>query len=346
MRTLQYLPWFQEAGLVVTVASLLDDGQLRARYLRGGYGMGTVLRAYAERVKALLNRSSFDVIWIEKEALKWWPLWAELALLHGVPYVLDYDDADFHNYDMHRLALVRRLYGRRLDGLMAGASLVVAGNEYLAQRARAAGAPWVELVPTVIDLERYRATSVAKASAADGLPRVVWIGSPSTVRYLQLIAAPLQALARRQPFVLRVIGGGAVSIPGVQTEVVDWTEATEVQALQSADVGVMPLEDTPWERGKCGYKLIQYMACGLPVIGSAVSANNDIVVHGQTGMLARSADNWLESLEALLADATLRQQMGQAGRARVEAFYCVQKTGPRLSGLLKKTIQGMDGCVE
>lgn len=346
MRTLQYLPWFQEAGLDVTVQALLGDNQLQARYGRGKYGYWALLDAYAQRVKALLGRHSFDVLWIEKEALQWWPLWAERALLRGVPYVLDYDDAVFHSYDMHTNALVRHVFGRRLDGLMAGARLVVAGNEYLAQRARSAGAPWVEVVPTAVDLERYPAPGAAKSSASDGLPRVVWIGSPSTVKYLQLIAATLQTLAQRRSFVLRVIGGGAVDIPGLQTEVVDWSEATEVKALQSADVGVMPLEDTPWERGKCGYKLIQYMACGLPVIGSAVSANNDIVVHGQTGMLARSADNWLESLEALLADAALRQQMGQAGRVRAEGLYCIQQTGPRLAGLLKKTIQGMDRCAE
>lgn len=338
---MQYLPWLQEAGLDVTVQSLLDDNHLLTRYKQGSYGIGTIFRTYTERVKALLDRHSFDVIWIEKEALQWWPLWVELALLRGVPYVLDYDDADFHKYDMHWLVLVRRLYGRRLDGLMARANLVVAGNEYLAQRARASGAPCVELVPTVIDLERYRITRMGKASANDGLPRVVWIGSPSTVRYLQLIAEPLQVIAQHQPFVLRVIGGGVVSIPGVQTEVVDWSEATEVQALQSADVGIMPLEDTPWERGKCGYKLIQYMACGLPVIGSAISANNAIVVHRHTGMLAHTADNWLESLRVLLADSALRQQLGLAGRARVEALYCVQKTGPRLAGLLRKTIRGM-----
>ena len=346
MRMLQYLPWFQEAGLDVTVQALLGDNQLQARYGRGKYGSRALLDAYAQRLKALLGRHSFDVLWIEKEALQWWPLWTEQALLRGVPYVLDYDDAVFHSYDMHTNALVRHFFGRRLDGLMAGAHLVVVGNEYLAQRARSAGAPWVEVVPTVVDLERYPASGAAKSSASDGLPRVVWIGSPSTVRYLQLIAATLQTLARRRPFILRVIGGGAVDIPGLRIEVVDWSEATEVKALQSADVGVMPLEDTPWERGKCGYKLIQYMACGLPVIGSAVSANNDIIVHGQTGMLVRSVDNWLESLEALLADAALRQQMGQAGRVRAESLYCLQQTGPKLAGLLKKTIQGMDRCAE
>ncbi len=345
LRTLQYLPWFKQAKIDVTVRSLVTDVQLRDRYKKGRYSVEDLLTAYAQRVRALMSRHHFNVLWIEKEALKWWPLWAEQALLRGVPYVLDYDDAEFHHYDMHRLTWVRHIYGGRLDGLMAGASLVVAGNRYLAQRAQDAGAPWVEIVPTVIDLDRYTLPSADKSSAVDGLPRVVWIGSPSTAKYLQLIAEPLQALAQRLPFVLRVIGGGAVSIPGVQTEVVDWSEATEVQALQASDVGIMPLEDTAWERGKCGYKLIQYMACGLPAVGSAVGANNDIVLHGQTGMLAGRAEDWLESLETLLGDADLRQQMGAAGRARAEDLYCLQQTGPRLADLLKRTIQEAGGNV-
>jgi len=340
MRTLQYLPSLQASGLNVTAHPLLDDGHLSDRYREGRYSVSGLLQAYARRVQALMSRHEFDMLWIEKEALQWWPLWVERALLRGVPYVLDYDDAVFHHYDMHRHAWVRHLYGRRLDGLMAGASLVVAGNQYLAQRAQDAGAPWVEIVPTVIDLDRYTSPDALKAAAVDGLPRVAWIGSPSTAKYLQLIAEPLQALAQRLPFVLRVIGGGAVSIPGVQIEVMDWSEATEVKALQSADVGVMPLEDAPWERGKCGYKLIQYMACGLPAIGSAVGANKDIVAHGQTGMLARTAKDWLDSLETLLGDPVLRQRMGAAGRVRTEELYCIQQTGPKLAGLLRRTIQG------
>lgn len=339
LRILQYTPWLCEGGLEVTVQSLLDDEHLQRRYDSGHYGPTAMLLAYAQRIKALLDRRTFDLVWIEKEALQWWPLWAELALLRGVPFALDYDDAVFHHYDMHRFGLVRWLYGRRLDGMMAKARLVVAGNRYLAQRARDAGAGWVEIVPTVIDLERYPQTR-SKPPDQDGLPRLVWIGSPSTVHYLQLIAEPLQALAARRPFVLRVIGGGAIDLPGVQVEVIPWSEATEVASIQAADVGVMPLDDTPWERGKCGYKLIQYMACGLPVVGSAVGANNDIVVPGTTGFLAKTSEDWLAGLETLLADAALREHMGRAGRARVEESYCLQKAGPRMADLLKKAANG------
>lgn len=335
MRFLQYLPVLAAANIRIETQALFDEAALSARYERGGYGMGTVLRCFARRMAVLRRRKQFDLLWIEKEALPWWPLWVEVALLHGVPYVLDYDDAVFHNYDQHRLAAVRRLFGRRLDGLMAQAVLVVSGNDYLVQRARNAGAPWVEVLPTVIDLARYAWPHSAPAGCKAQVPTVVWIGSPSTVRYLQLLEVPLQRLAKRLPFVLRVIGG-EVALPGVQVECLPWTEDTEVTHIASADVGVMPLLDSPWERGKCGYKIIQYMACGLPVVATPIGINTRIVQTGVNGYLADDAQAWVDALERLLTNVALRVQMGAAGRQQVEEEYCLQVSGPRLAGWLCK----------
>jgi glycosyltransferase involved in cell wall biosynthesis len=339
LRTMQYLPMLEAAGIQVAVQSLLSDDLLQARRQRGAYAATKLLPAYAERCRAMLKRHQFDLVWIEKEALPWWPLWLEQALLSGVPYVLDYDDAIFHNYDQHANAAVRTLLGRRLDGLMAGAALVVCGNQYLAKRARDAGASWVEVLPTVIDLHRYPQTQKTPATptpATYELPRIVWIGSPSTVRYLQLLHKPLQELAKLQPFVFRVIGGGAVAIPGVLVEMMPWAENTEVENITTCDVGVMPLVDSPWEKGKCGYKLIQYMACGLPVVASGVGVNTEIVQQGVNGFLADTPDEWVAALGKLLLDRSLRRKMGQAGRLRVETQYCLQVTGPKLAGLLRQ----------
>ena len=201
MRLYQYLPVLERAGLRVVVQPLFDDAALSKRYLTGRYGFRANLHCFATRVLSLMQVKQFDLIWIEKEALPWWPRWFELALLQGTPYVLDFDDAVFHNYDRHQLGLVRYLYGQRLDGLMERAALVIGGNDYLASRAKEAGAAWVEVLPTVIDLARYSCTRTAKP-AADDLPRVIWIGSPSTARYLELLREPLQALTLRVPFAM------------------------------------------------------------------------------------------------------------------------------------------------
>jgi len=340
LRSLQYSPWLESAGLQVQVQPLLADALLQSRYQHGDYRAADLLAPYWNRYNALLSRSSFDLLWIEKEALPWWPLWLELALLRGVPYVLDYDDAIFHNYDRHSSAFIRHVYGKRVDGLMSRATLVLCGNEYLAQRAREAGAPWVEVLPTVIDLGRYNGEHNKKASQADGLPRVVWIGSPATVHYLQVAHHPLQILASKVPFVLRVIGGGVVQLPGIQVETVPWSEKTEEISVAAGDVGIMPLYDSPWERGKCGYKLIQYMACGLPVVASPIGMNSEIVRDGITGLLADTPDQWVQALERLLTHDEERAKMGREGRTRVEAVYCIQQTGPRVAQLLQRAARG------
>lgn len=338
MRSLQYLPWFERMGIDCSVAPLFDDNQLAERYRANGYGLANLARSYGKRLLHLLQRHRYDVLWIEKEALPWLPASLERLLLRGVPYVLDYDDAIFHNYDRHSSALVRRLLGRRIDHLMAGARLVVAGNAYLAQRAIDAGAPCVEIVPTVIDLDRYSAEQDF-CSGAEPL-RIVWIGSPSTTRYLKLLGAPLAELSRRFNIKLRVIGGGALSMPGVDIEVVRWSEESEAACIRECDIGVMPLLDSPWERGKCGYKLVQYMACGLPVVASPVGVNNEIVSAGVNGFLADSNNGWVKAVGELLTDAMLRQKMGAAGRKRVEQQYCIQHTAPRLAALLRTAVEG------
>lgn len=331
LRFLQYLSWLPDAGIEATVEPFFSDEMLERKYRNGRYSLLGLTAAYVRRVHSLLRRGRFDLVWIEKEALPWLPVQIERALLQGVPYVLDFDDAWFHNYDLHRSSWVRRFLGRRLDQLMAGARLVIGGNAYLVQRARDAGAQWVELVPTVIDLERYPLEP--KSSSGESTPKIVWIGSPSTVRYLSGLAAPLAELAKSVPFKLRVIGA-QLEMEGVEVECVPWTEASEVSAIAECDIGVMPLSDSPWERGKCGYKLIQYMACGMPVVASPVGVNKEIVEQGVNGFLADDMAAWVDALGQLLTQPQLRARLGKAGRLRVESTYCLQVTARSMANLL------------
>lgn len=333
MRFYQFFPYMQSAEFEFSVSPLLDDSALMRKYRSGSYGPLGLLKAYARRFAMLWRRHHYDLLWIEKEALPWMPSWIERLMLRGVPYVLDFDDAIFHNYDQHPSQWVRRILGARIDRLMAGAQLVVVGNGYLAQRASVAGASEVALLPTVVDMVRYPANQNALLTEP---PRIVWIGSPSTVQYLSLLAEPLAALAKQQRFRLRVIGGGLFSIPGVDVEILPWSDATEAAAIGECAVGIMPLMDTPWEQGKCAYKLIQYMACGLPTVASPVGANCEVVVEGETGFLAATVEAWTEKLDLLLSDEALRQRLGAAGRKRVEANYSLEQAGPRLISLLQQ----------
>jgi len=337
LRFFQYFPYLQEQGIKCIKQPLISDEMLTKRYQQGHYKLTTVTHAYVRRVMKMIQRTRFDLVWIEKEALPWLPALLELPLLKGVPYVLDYDDAVWHNYDSRTPSWARNLFRNRFSGLIQGARLVICGNQYLSKYACNVGASWVEILPTAVDLNRYG--PVVKDSREDIVPRIVWIGSPSTVAHNRLIVEPLQYLSKSVKFKMRLIGA-KIELPGVDIEYLPWTEATEVSALQACDIGIMPLPDLPWERGKCGYKLIQYMACGLPVVASPVGVNKSILRGGKYGLLAETRQDWVDALESLLMSPDLRLRMGLSGRNCIENEYCTQKIEPILAGLLKTSLNG------
>ena len=333
MRFYQYLPGLEAAGISITEAQLFSDGYVRGLQ-QNTKNLFEAARAYASRVQALVGSRRFDLLWIEKEALPWLPAWLEKVLLSStVPYVLDYDDAVFHYYDQHRNPVVKSLLEGKHPALIQRAALVVAGNAYLADFARAAGARQVELVPTVIDLERYPLATIHPPKM-DGPPCVGWIGQRATAAFLTPYAPLFKRLSADGLARFSAIGIDAAWL-GLPMASTPWSEDTETASISSFDIGIMPLMDQPFERGKCGYKLIQYMACGLPVVASPVGVNRQIVEHGVNGFLAATPDEWERALTTLLGDARLRQRMGQAGRQKVEAQYSIQVTGPRMLELLK-----------
>lgn len=341
MRSYQYLPWLEAAGIHITTAPLFSDAYVKGLQ-RNTKSPMEALRAYAGRVQALLASRTFDLLWIEKETLPWLPAWFEKALLPGsVPYVLDYDDAVFHYYDQHRSALVKHFLAGKHPALMQGAAGVVAGNEYLADFARRAGASRVEVVPTVIDLERYPLPTPSPSKEFE-LPCVGWIGQRATAAFLAPYASLFARLSGEGRGRFAAIGIDAHSL-GLPMTSIPWTEQTEVASIVSLDIGIMPLLDGAFERGKCGYKLIQYMACGLPVVASPVGVNRQIVEHGVNGFLAETPEQWEQALQTLLSDTDLRQRMGQAGRLKVEEKYCIQVTGPKLAALLKDAAESVAG---
>ena len=331
VRSYQYLPYLRDHGIVVESKPLLSDGYIERLYRGRSLRALPILASYVSRLWHLATSSRFDLLWIEYELFPWMPAWFEILLSRlGVPYVVDYDDAIFHRYDSHRNTFVRGVLGRKIDQVMRGANAVIAGSDYLAEHARRAGASRVECVPTVVDLNRYHV-----ATASEGQTYTVgWIGSPITAPYLQLVGDALAEVCRDQRVRVTAIGAGPVTLDHVALDVRGWSESTEVAELQRFDVGIMPLRDAPMERGKCGYKLIQYMACGRPVVASPVGASRQIVEHGTNGFLASTAAEWVAALRAL-QDPALRRRMGAAGRAKVEQAYCVQVTAPRLASLLR-----------
>jgi len=335
LRTMQYLPWLEAAGINAQIEPFFDDFYLQRLYAGRRSGIA-VAGYYLRRATRLLQAERPDAIWLEKELLPWLPAGIEQLLLpSGVPMVSDYDDAVFHRYNLHPLRVVRGLLGRKIDRVMARSALVLAGNPYLAGHARTVGAREVEIVPTVVDVHAYDTAPICDGK---GSLRVGWIGTPGTWKqYMLPMRSMLTDLAARNGAVLRTVGAGNQA-EGQGIESLSWSEESESRMIQGMDIGLMPLDDTPWSRGKCGYKIIQYMACGLPVVASPVGVNAEIVEHGVTGFLATSETEWREALTTLLRDRELRRRMGAAGRRKIEAQYSLQVWGPRVAALLAAVV--------
>ena len=334
VRFLQFLPRLKQAGFSFDVRPLLDNAYVQSLYGGPPVGRWSIVRAYVRRLRALFAARRYDLVWLEKEALPYLPAFIERTLLAGVPYVADYDDAWFHRYDMSQSRLVRALVGRKIDAVMRRAAIVVAGNDYLAARARQAGAERIVIIPSVIDVSRYREPPTARPGR-DGKTVVGWIGIPLNAHYLTLIAPALRRVS--DDITLHVVGGPVPSeLAGVPAESFAWTEADEIERIEAFDVGIMPLADTPWERGKCAYKLLQVMASGKPVVASPVGANRQVVRHGENGFLADDTDEWADVLRTLSRDPALRAQLGIAARQSIAEGYSVEAVLPRLVSVLKE----------
>jgi glycosyltransferase involved in cell wall biosynthesis len=337
LRAYQYLPYIRSEGIKITEAPLFGARYVRRLYAGKRRGHGYICLAYLNRLISLLNGFRFDLLWIEKELLPLLPAWGEVFLsVCGIPYIVDYDDATFHQYDLHPNKLMRRVLGEKIDAVMRRAALVIVGNDYLAQRAWQAGVRRVECLPTVVDLERYEIATKPKDQTRSF--QIGWIGSPVTAHYLELVSEALRQICRESNTRVIIVGAEGVRLDGVAPEVRPWTEEAEVGDIQSFDVGIMPLADGPWEQGKCGYKIIQYMACGKPAVASPVGINKQIIEDGMNGFLATTTSQWICALRALRDDQDLRQRLGRRARMTVEKEYSLQVTAPRLVSLLRSAI--------
>lgn len=334
LRSFQYVPFYEAAGISCTVAPLFNDVYLQRFYAKKSTGKVNLLLCYLKRFLLLFTVGRYDVVVIEKELFPYMPALAEklLRLLH-VRYIADYDDAIFHNYDLHPSKLIALFLKNKIAGVMRNAATVVAGNEYLASYAKKAGSAYTCIIPTVINTDVYKVnTQPVKEYVVIG-----WIGSPTTVKYLEMLLPVLNILNDKYAIQLWIVGGKRGI--GFKNEVVkEWSEAGEVNLIQQFDIGIMPLQDSPWERGKCGYKLIQYMGCGLPVVGSPVGVNNNIIQHGCNGFKANTQEDWINCLEALITNPALRPKMGQDGRLLIEEQFNTAGAAAKWLQVINETI--------
>jgi len=336
VRLYQYLPFLKNQGIEVTVAPLLEDNYLSAFYDSKVNHIKTRIVPYSRRFFQLLKSKCFDLLWIQQELFPWLPPWVEvLVAKSGIPYIVDYDDGTFHRYDKHPNVFIRKILGKKIDVIMRHAARVIVCNKYLAEHALQAGVRSVEILPTVVDLDRY---VLDKGSRKDSFT-IGWIGTPLTVHYLNSIKSVFLEFSKKNDFHIVIVGGKNFELKGCTVLIREWSEDSEVSEIQNFDVGIMPLPDKPFERGKCGYKLIQYMACGKPVVASSVGVNSRIVDHGLNGFLANTEEEWIKALSILYDNPELRNKMGEIGRKKIEKEYCLKVTSPRLLSIIHDVVK-------
>jgi len=319
-RVLQYVPHLARAGHRCVVATSRPPKY--SHYAAIGWRASQRLqraKRWGDLGRARLGR--FDLVVLERELFNDDTTDLEKRFRAASrTLVLDVDDA---------------LHLRRPDKFACLAGMcdgVVAGNDFLAEAA-ARFNNHVSVVPTAVDLDRYPSK---KHSASDSGPLVIgWTGSSGNMRFLKIVAEPLRRLAERRDFELRIIADrdepiAEIDLTGVRTRFVRWNEATEIEDLSAFDIGLMPLDDDPWNHFKCGLKILQYMAIAIPAIASPVGVNPQIISDGQNGCLADRPDAWLAALESLIDDPKRRARLSVAGRKTVEERYSVAVCLPKL----------------
>ena len=328
----QYVPGLAEHGIELDIRYLLGDEYLQRRFSGRGMPWADMLQAGWKRLRELRSEKNYDVAILHCELFPMLPGFAERALLPK-PYIYDFDDAFYLKYRSGKLGVMSPLLGHKFEKVMEGAAAITPGSRTLAEYAKPLNSN-IHLLPTVVDTDRYS----WREKQQNSVFTVGWIGSPSTAAYLAELIKPLSKIGKDGPVKLVVVGGKAPLIDNVIVEEIAWSEQTEVSLLNSFDVGVMPLPDDQWARGKCAFKLIQYMACAVPVIASRVGANID-VVQSDCGMLVNGEREWVEAFRFFREQTENARKMGVAGRQRVEKHYSLRSNLPILAALIRNTAQ-------
>jgi len=286
---------------------------------------------YLVRWKLLAASADYDGVWLHKKTLNFFD--ARILRKHAKKIVYDFDDAIM--FSPHKPQSDSTSHFRLFKRTVKMADLVIAGNDYLAQQAKAFNNN-VKTLPTGLVLGDYK-TDVAKPN--DDKVRLVWIGSKATLKYLAQLKPALEQIGKKYDnIVLRIIADDFFDLENMLVEKYQWSKEAQAKNLMSCDIGLAPLSDNRFTRGKCGFKILQYFAANLPVIASGVGVNQKFINESRAGLTADGKNRWIEALSGLIEDEQNRIKMGQNGRDYVKDYDCeVMKHG--MAEFLKQLLQ-------
>ncbi|MFO7864209.1 MAG: glycosyltransferase family 4 protein [Salinivirgaceae bacterium] len=335
-----FIPWLRQHNFHITYANLLTEWDDRHFYKPGNYLIKAfiLMKSYLRRVGQLRNVAKYDAVFIYREAFMLGTIRFEKRIRRkGVPIIYDFDDAIWLN-DVSAANKELKWLKRpsKTGDICSLSSLVIVGNEYLATYARQY-ADNVAVVPTTIDTNYHLPANASKTS---GNVRIGWTGSSTTLKHFRLLLPLLKRLKSEYGEKLRVrlIADEPIIDNELEIENVRWSAEDEIQQLDEIDIGIMPLPDDEWARGKCGFKGLQYMSMGIPAVMSPVGVNKEIIRHGENGFLAESDAQWEQILKTLIDDAQLRQKLGQVGRQTIIDKYSILANRERYLQLFRNVM--------
>ncbi len=317
-RVKEFIPYFEENGVEVSLVRV----------------PGSLIK----RLSAFRRLRDFDVVIIQRKLLTALDLF--FVRRYARRTVFDFDDAIMYRSSRHKSQRSRGRM-RKFRNMMKSVDAVFAGNSYLAGLAERFTPPdRIHIFPTVVDLDEYGVKEYkvrgGKGKKGDGFI-VGWIGTSTNLHYLKAIGPALEEFAKKHKGVrLKIVCDSFLDLNGVEVIKKEWRPEDVEADLKSFDVGIMPLTDDIWAKGKCGFKVVQYLATGVPAVAAPVGINSDLVVDGDTGFKAENHDEWVRGLSKLYEERGLIEKMGLSGRRLVEKEFSLQAVAPRYLDVLRK----------
>lgn len=331
-RSYQYLPFFEEFN--VEVFPFFDDSYSPTRSYNNPNGVLYLIKIYLRRLLYLLKLNSKDIVFVEYEFTPFLPFIILYFKLRGINYIVDYDDAIFHNYDQHKNNVVRKLFSKKIPIVIENAKCVITGSPYLTEFALKYNKNVYE-IPTSIDFSKYSQSNSLKENSKF---IIGWIGSSTTSKnLLALIPVFEQLLKEKIEYEIHAIGFNP-SLENKFSELpfknIKWETHTEVENIKRFSVGIMPLDDNLFNKGKCAFKLIQYMACGIPTISTPLEAN--VKVNGSNNNLfATSNEDWINCFKEIQNNRQKYHEVGELNREIIHKHYSIQANNKKYINIIK-----------
>ena len=324
-----YLPFLEAHGITYDYIPFYSENLWKIIYTKGKIPLKVigVLGGYLRRIGLLFRLKKYDAVFVHREATPLGPPFFEWIVTRVAKkeLIFDFDDAIWlpNASQVNRFSLYLK-WNQKANSIIKWARMSITGNAYLTEHAQKFS-PNALCIPTVVDTEHYH----NKLALQDtNTPNIGWTGSITTLVYLEPLIPVIAELEKRYAFTFYVIANANPNFPLKSLQFIPWNKETEIEDLLRFQIGVMPLIDNPWTRGKCGFKAIQYMALGQAALASPVSANSEIIDHGINGYLCQTDAEWYSHLEALLTDQSLRAQIGKKARQKIEENYSIKATLP------------------